>query len=337
MGGGGQANSGQATTAANQQTAANTQDMAISAANAKRQQQLTNTLFGTGAPGSTGTLSGMLDPSKLNQTGLNDNYKTQFNEGSNTLGQDYANQRGSLAQQFANSGATSGSTPSGFQADQMRKLGSSEADSRGAMYSGLKGQQYNDTLNNFWNANNIASGNAGTAGQTATQSAGNSGTSSAGIYGTAGQYHPSAMGNVVGSALGAAGAVGQGAMTCPADGGLILMADNTVRKIEDVHIGDLILGIDLLPDEVIDIQPTLQNCCTIITPSRQTIVSDSHTFERHHGGYTFARKSEGEEIAFVGGPERVINVIPLAEKKMCRHIMLKRSHGYCCDGFWSLE
>src|ERR1700688_4676886 len=104
--GGGQANSGQASTAAAQQTAANTQDMQISAANAARQQQLTNTLFGTGAPGSTGTLSGMLNPANLTQSGLNPAYTAQFNQGKDQIGQSTAQQRGLLAQSFANSGAT---------------------------------------------------------------------------------------------------------------------------------------------------------------------------------------------------------------------------------------
>jgi hypothetical protein len=205
--GGGQANSGQASTAAAQQTAANTQDMQISAANAARQQQLTNTLFGNGSPGSTGTLSGMMNPANLTQTGLNPAYQAQFNQGLNTIGQSTAQQRGQLAQSFANSGATGNSTPTGFQADQMRQLGSSQADQQGQLYSGLIGKQYTDTLNNFWNANNIASGNAATAGSTATQSAGNSGTSSAQIYGTAGQPTPGALN----SSIGAVGQVGAAA------------------------------------------------------------------------------------------------------------------------------
>ena len=336
MGGGGQSNSKQASQAAQQQTAANAQDMQISQQNSALQKRMTDMLFGNGSSGSTGTLSGMLNPANLNQTGLNSNYQTQFNEGKDQIGQSTAQQRGQLAQSFANSGATGSSTPSGFQADQMRQLGSQQADQQGQLYSGLKGQQYSDALNNFWNANNIASGNAATGGQVGTQAAGNSGSSSAQVYGTAGQYHPSQFGSVVGSALGAGGTVGAAAM-CPADGALILMADSKLKKIEDIAVGDLVMGIDVLGDEVIDIQPTMQNVCTIITPLRVTIVSDSHTFERHHGGYCFARKSEGEEISFVGGFEKVINVIPLKEKKMCRHIMLKRSHGYCCDGFWSFE
>jgi hypothetical protein len=140
--GGGQANSGQASTAAAQQTAANTQDMQISAANAARQQQLTNTLFGNGSPGSTGTLSGMMNPANLTQTGLNPAYQAQFNQGLNTIGQSTAQQRGQLAQSFANSGATGNSTPTGFQADQMRQLGSSQADQQGQLYSGLIGNLF---------------------------------------------------------------------------------------------------------------------------------------------------------------------------------------------------
>jgi len=339
MGGGGQANSGQASTAAAQQTAASNQEMAISKQNSDLQKRMVNMLFGSGTgsgPGSTGTLSQFLDPKAMNQTGLNDNYKTQFNEGSNQIGKDYANQRGALAQSFANSGATSSSTPNGFQADQMRKLGSSAADARGSLYSGLKGSQYSDALNNFWNASNLASGNAATAVNAANTGAGNSGSSSAQIYGTAGQYHPSQTGSIIGSALGAAGGVGATAM-CPADGSMILMADNTLKKIEELIVGDRVLGIDRRGDEVIDIQPTLQTVCTVFTPHKHVTVSDSHTFERYQGGYSFAMHTLGESLDIEGGPQTVLEVRPLADKKMCRHIMLKRSHGYCCDGFWSLE
>ena len=337
MGGGGQANSGQATTAANQQTAANTQDMAISAQNAALQKQLSTSLFGNGSPGSTGTLSGMMNPANLNQTGLNSNYQTQFNEGKNQIGQSTAQQRGQLAQSFANSGATGSSTPNGFQADQMRQLGSSQADQQGQLYAGLKGQQYSDALSNFWNANNIASGNAASSGNTATGAAGNSGSSSASVYGTAGAYHPPAAATIAGSALQAGGQVGAAAM-CPVDGSLILMSDGSLKKVEEIVVGDRVMGMDRRGDEVIEIQPTLQNVCTIITAHLRTTVSESHTFERWNGGYCFALKAQGENLELqLGDAGMVIEVQPLAEKAMCHHIMLKRSHGYCCDGFWSFE
>ena len=211
--GGGQANSGQASTAASQQTAANNQDMSLAASNAAFQQAMQQKLFGvaSGKPGSTGfsggggTLSGMMDPANLTQTKFNPAYQAQWNQAQGQIAKNYALQKGSLQQQWANSGMGSNNTPSGFMADQQRQLGSSEADARGSTYTGLKGQQYQDSLANFWNASNIASGNAATAGSTATQSAGNAGSSSAQIYGTAGQYHPSP---VASSLIGAGGQVG---------------------------------------------------------------------------------------------------------------------------------
>lgn len=344
MGGGGQSNSGQASTAAAQQSQANTQDMAISKQNADLQKQLSTSLFGNGTPGSSGSLTGMMNPANLNTPGLNQNYTTQFNEGKNQIGQSTAQQRGQLAQSFANSGATSSSTPSGFQADQMRQLGSGQADAQGQLYAGLKGQQYSDALNNFWNANNIASGNAASSGNTATGAAGNSGSSSASIYNTAGAYHPSTMGNVLGSAIGAGGAMGSAGIAaaasnpnCPADGSMILMADNTLKKVEELKAGDRVLGMDRRGDEVIDVYPTSQAVCTIFTKSKNVTVSQSHTFVRHDGGYCFALKARGEILDIEEGSEAVIEVRQVEVNVVCRHIMLKRSHGYCCDGFWSLE
>lgn len=336
--GGGQANSGQASQAASQQTAASNAEMQLAQQNSALQKRMTNTLFGSGAPGSTGTLSGFMDPSSINQKGLNPAYQTQFNEGKDQLGQSTAQQRGSLAQQFANSGATSSSTPNGFMADQMNKLGRGQADAQGQLYSTLKGSQYSDALNNFWNANNIASGNAATAGGTANSALGNSGSSSASIYGTAGQPTPGALNSLIGAAgTVGAGAASGAAMACPVDGSLILMADNTWKKVEDLLVGDRILGMDRRGDEVLDVQPTLQTVCAIFTPHKNVTVSNSHTFERFHGGYSFAAKAFGEALDIEGGPEVVIEVRTLADKVMCRHIMLKRSHGYCVNHFWSLE
>jgi hypothetical protein len=210
--GGGQANSAQAAQAAAQQTAASNQDMAISKQNSDLQRRMVDTLFGSGSPGSTGSLTGMLDPKSLNTGAPTGAYKTQWNTAQDQIGRDYANERGSIAQQFANMGATSRSTPTGFQADQMNKLARGEADTRGSTYTNLVGQQHQDALNDFWNANNIASGNAASSGSTATNAAGNSGSSSAALYGTAGQYHAPTTLN---SAIGAAGTVGGAAAGKP--------------------------------------------------------------------------------------------------------------------------
>jgi hypothetical protein len=213
--GGGQANSAQASQAAAQQTAASNLDMSIAKNNQALQQRMVDTLFGNGTKGSTGTLTPFLSPSSLTQSGFNPAYKTQWNQAQDQIGQNYKLQRGALAQGWANSGMGTNNTPSGFQADQMRKLAGSEADARGSTFADLTAKQYQDSLNNFWNANNIASGNAATAASTSTTGAGNSGSSSAQLYGTAGQYHPSEFGNVLGSAMGAGGTIGAAAMGKP--------------------------------------------------------------------------------------------------------------------------
>jgi hypothetical protein len=208
--GGGQANKGQASQAAAQQTAANNQDMALSTQYGGQEQQIFSKLFGSN--GSGGTLSGMMDPKSLNTGAPTGAYKTAWNNAQNNIAQSYAGQRGSIAQQFANTGATSRSTPSGFQADQMNQLARGEADTRGSTYTGIVGQQHQDSLNNFWNANNIASGQAASATGGSTTGAGNAGSSSAAVYGTAGQYHPPSTLN---SVIGAAGTVGGAAAGKP--------------------------------------------------------------------------------------------------------------------------
>lgn len=211
--GGGQTNSGQASQAAAQQTAASNQDMALSKQYGGQEQQMFNKLFGTG--GSGGTLSGMMNPASLNTGAPTGAYKTQWNTAQDQIGRDFANQRGSIAQQFANMGATSRSTPSGFQADQMNQLARGEADTRGTTYTNLVGQQHQDALNNFWNANNIAAGQQASATSGSTTGAGNSGSSSAALYGTAGAYHPPAYASALGSGIGAAGTVGGAAVGKP--------------------------------------------------------------------------------------------------------------------------
>lgn len=338
MGGGGQANSGQASTAAAQQTAANNQDMALSAQNAAVQKRMVNTLFGNGSLGSSGTLTGMMNPASLTQTNFNPAYQAQWNADKNNVNQNYAQQRGSLAQQWANSGLGTNNTPSGFQANQMRTLGNSQADTLGATYAGLKGQQYSDALNNFWNANNIASGNAATAGSTATGAAGNAGSSSAQIYGTAGQYHAPAFASAVGSGLQAGGSVGAAAM-CPAEGSRILMSDGSWKPIENLQKGDYVLGADNRPDELIaETQASVQEVCEVHSIKSKVKVSLTHAFIRSQGGYAIAAKCLGDLIETDDSPNTCVVEVKLSgERMICFHLFLKRSHSYNVEGFWSLE
>lgn len=343
MGGGGQANKGQATTAANQQSAANQQDMTLAASNAAFQKAMQDKLFGISS-GKPGSLTGMMDPASLNTGAPEGAYKTAWNTSQDQIGKDYANQKGSLAQSFANSGATSRSTPNGFQADQMNKLSRGEADTRGSTYTGIVGQQHQDALNNFWNANNVASGNAANSGQTATQAAGNSGNSSAQIYGTAGQYHPSSMGNVLGSAIGAGGAMGSAGITaaaqsCPASGSLILMFDRTLKKVEELKKGDQLMGIDGEADELLDdpMPSKPEDVLFIQTREFACTVSQTHTFVRPEGGYMFAGKSVGRPVSTIAGEQPILSTGIFPDKLVCWRLFLSRSHTYNVSGFWSLE
>jgi hypothetical protein len=333
MGGGGQANKGQATTAANQQTAANNQDMALSKQYGGQEADIFNRLFGK-----SGSLNGMMNPASLTQSGLNPAYKAQFNQGSDQLAQNYKQQRGSLAQSWANSGMGTNNTPSGFQADQMRKLGSSEADSRGSLFTGLMGDQYKDALSNFWNANNIASGQSASATGGSTTGAGNAGSSSAALYGTAGQYHPSTFGSIAGSALQAGGQVGAGMAMRPAEGSLILMADGSRKKIEELRKGEFLMGIDGRADELIDDpQVSIQQICEVLTKDLKLRCSLTHALVRSRAGYAIAAKSLGDTVDTDNGPEPILEVRILGERVPCFHLYLKRSHGFNSCGFWSLE
>jgi hypothetical protein len=335
--GGGQTNSAQASTAANQQTAANNQDMALSAQYGGQEKQIFNSLFGNGSTGSTGTLSGMMNPANLTQTGLNPAYQAQFNQGINQIGQSTAQQKGALAQSFANSGATGNSTPSGFQADQMRQLGSSQADAQGQLYSGLMGQQYNSALNNFWNANNIAAGGQGSATSGSTSGAGNAGSSSAQIYGTAGQQTPGALN----SALGAAGAVGAGAASaatkaaCPCAGSMILMADGSEKAVEQLVKGDLLRAISGGTCAVESTLPCPEPVFAISTSDGCTVeASSSHTLVTPENGFVAAFEALARIVMSRGGPTKVTRLVFLGKHPVF-DILTDGDHSYCANGLWA--
>jgi hypothetical protein len=332
MGGGGQANSGQASTAAAQQTAANNQDMALSKQYGSQEQQIFQKLFGHG-----GTLNGMMNPGSLVQKGLNPAYSAMWNQDQSQIAKNYAQQRGTLAQSWANSGMGPNNTPSGFQADQSRKLASSEADTRGATYAGLKGSQYQDALNNFWNSNNLASGQAATATGGSTTGAGNAGSSPRQSTGPQGSIIPSQFGSIAEAPSGLGAAVGAAAM-CPAEGSQIRMSDYTRKAVEDLKKGDLIQGVDGKPDELLaDPEPSVQEVCEVLTTDAKTRVSLTHALIRNAGGYAIAARSLGDAVVTDWGPRPIIEVRMTGERVVCFHLFLKRSHSFNSDGFWSLE
>lgn len=330
MGGGGQANSGQAQGAYNSQQAASAQDMALSKQNQAYQKKLMGLLFGNGT-GDSGSLTGFLDPSKLEDANLTGAYKSAYNQGTNQLGKDYENARGSLAQSWANRGMGSNSTPSGFQADQERKMGSDLADSRGAAFSDALGKQHSEALNNFWNASNVASGNAASTGSGALQGSGQSGSSSAGIYGTAGQYH-------AGQLVPALSSVGSAAM-CPATNSQILMHDGSWKRVENLEVGDKLLAIDGTFEEVyVAPKPSKpQPILEFEVAGHACRVSMEHWFVRPGCGYVLAKEMIARRLFVhtLSGVQQVLRC-RMIEPEVCWDLTIGPSHSYCVDGFWSL-
>lgn len=332
MGGGPKpVNSGQAASSSANANAATQQSLAQSTQNAAYQKQLMGKLFGSGVGSDQGSLGGMLDPSKLNDANLSGAYKEAYNQGTNQLSSDYSNQKGSLAQAWANKGMTSGSTPSGFQADQERQLGSAEADSRGSAFTSALGAQHQETLNNFWNAGNIASGNAASTGQLAGSNAGNAGSTATGIFSTAGkqaQTGTSAQTGITEAAV------------CPISGSKILMWDGKWKSIEELKKGDRVLSIDGTCDDVVaDPHPTdPQRVFEFETVDGSCRVSLSHCFVRPGCGFVLAEDGTRRRLLVetVNGTRQLRGATNYSEDAICWELKIEPSHVYCVDGFWSL-
>ena len=330
--GGGQNNSAQA--AQQNQAAVNSENANTALANQATKMQSTtyNNLFG--ADGKSGTLSPMMDPSNLNVASPTGAYKTAYNNASNTQAQAYNNQKGTLAQTWANQSSTN-ELPSGFQADQQRKLGQSQADSQGGLYAGTVAQQHQDALQNFWNANNLASGAAAQNLQSAQQANASAGQTAANVYGTAGAWHQSPTAQILGSTVGAAGNVGAAAL-CPAAGAKIR------TKRGDVNVEELIAGDEILqPGGVWFALPNAPHASYATTVKAtfelggESIVSSSHEWILSEGGYVEALHAKGSRVLAHFAEQEVMSV-----EANAAHIVYIMPRGgrnaYLCDGVWSL-
>lgn len=185
---------------------------ATQAANAKTAQGNANnmqqSLYGTYNPAtnsySGGSVSGFLDPSKLNQNGLSGTYLNQYNNASNQLATNTQNAVGTTMQNLQSRGM--GATPAGFAADQERQAYQTQAGQQGTLYTNAAGQQLSDATTNYWNANNLLNGSANTNQAAATANNSSAAGTNTSLYGTASQQKQSGWGTVLGAAGGLAGA-----------------------------------------------------------------------------------------------------------------------------------
>jgi hypothetical protein len=188
------------------------------AANAAQNQQFANqtraSLFGnydpTSGKYSGGTESQYLDPSAMNQPGLNGTYLNQYNNAANKVAQNTKDAVGTTMQNMASRGM--GRTPSGFASDQERKAYQDQAGELGDLYSSTNQAQHNEALNNYWNANNMLNSNASQTANLSVQGNQAAAGNYSSLYGTASQQVQSGVGAVLGTVAGLGGAAGS-AMT----------------------------------------------------------------------------------------------------------------------------
>lgn len=339
-----QVNTGQATAAdagATKQAEANA---ALANQNAAYQRSAMSTLFGI-APGqeekgvqSSGSLSGMLDPNKLNVSGPTGSFKLQYDQGNKAIDTQLQNGVGSLARESANRGF---GADANFVADQGRQNYLGAAAAKGANFADAATKSYADAKDNFWNANNLLAGQGANAGSNAITANTSAGNTYANLYGVAGQQaKPTGFGNALVGALGVAGA---GAMSawCPVEDSLVTLADGAAKKVQDLDFTkDLILQSDGT-SRLLDKAPTphFQEALEVETQrGKKGRVSRSHAYIVGYGyqtagelvvdGSTYLRTDEVERdaVKFVSnlGLRRVFSM-PIGG-----------NHTYCVDGIWSI-
>lgn len=140
------------------------------------------------------------------------------------------------------------------------------------------------------------------------------------------------------AAIGAVAGLGSSAMTafCPAKGTRYLMADGTEKRVENLKVGDQIMGIDDEPQTIEEIQSAVFP--TILVRTKNffcTRTSATHAFALPRGGFTVAARSLGKSIVTEFGPSEVIAVEP-AGRELVFNIITDGSHTYRADGVWSL-
>jgi len=138
--------------------------------------------------------------------------------------------------------------------------------------------------------------------------------------------------------LGAVGGLGGSAITafCPAEGTLYLMADGSEKRVEELKVGDKLMGIDDEPQTIEEIQSAVFPIIRVRTKNFFcTRTSATHAFALPRGGFTVAARSLGKIILTQAGPSEVVAVEP-AGREMVYNVITDGSHSYRADGVWSL-
>jgi hypothetical protein len=341
MGGGSSQHAADPATQATASAGANAQAQAaanLSNTYNQEQQQQYKTLFGGGgSTDSGGTLSKLLDPSTFqNIHGPTGAYALQYKQAVGNLAQQTSAQRGQLRQQEANEGWGTNS-PSGMAQDANLQLELGQNAQQGQLFTQAATNSYNDALSNFWNATNIAAGQAATSQAGALGANAQSAQTYSNLYGSATQPYTTTSVSPFGAIAGAAGQAGSAAIMCTAEGTLILMFDGTEQHVERIRSGDQLMGIDGQPCFVqSDPESRFTECVEVGVDERKVVVSEAHTFQLERGGYTFASDTLGQKL-FTSFDGDAINFAEHVGEKKVFFLDINGSHTYRANGFWSLS
>lgn len=173
-----------------------------------------NTLFANkarvtqfGEDGKSGTLGAFLDPTKLDITQPTGTYGLQYKNFLNNSSKAFANTRGAMRRDQANSGFGA-NAPAGFNADQARRSRQDQATNEGQAFTDFAGKSYQDALQKFWASNDALQGQGG--GALSASIAGNQAAAGnyANLYDTSSRPVPRMAGQLLGAGIQAGGTVG---------------------------------------------------------------------------------------------------------------------------------
>jgi hypothetical protein len=123
---------------------------------------------------------------------------------------------------------------------------------------------------------------------------------------------------------------------CPVWGSKYTMADGSELPVENLHVGDQIMGIDGEPQTIEEIQigetPIIKVTLDNGLVSRSSRV---HAFALPYGGFTVAIHSLGKTIRTRHGLAKVISVEQDGHDTVF-NVITDGSHTYLADGIWAL-
>lgn len=126
------------------------------------------------------------------------------------------------------------------------------------------------------------------------------------------------------------------AAACPVEGSLYLMADGSEKPVENLVVGDEILGVDDEAQTIEEIQSGMCYAIQIRTENGHLVRnSPTHAFVLPKGGFTVAARSLGKTILTAVGPSKVIALEPAGLARVF-NVITDGSHSYRADGVWAL-